>query len=68
LVVFIRVIFLCQLSVAYLHLYFKCPKPKAQEFEGIRQASARFVGKDRVIQPFFLIKNRLCCGGLFGRL
>ena len=32
LVVFIGVIFPCQLPVAYLHLHLRCAKPEAQEF------------------------------------
>ena len=34
LVVFIGMIFLCQLPVAHLHLHHRCAKPEAQEFEG----------------------------------
>jgi hypothetical protein len=68
LVVFIRMVFPCQLPVAYLHLYLQCTKSKAQEFEGIKHASAQFIGKNRIIQPLFWIKNRWRCGGLHGRL
>jgi hypothetical protein len=36
LVVFIGVIFPCQLPVAHLHLHLRCVKPEAQEFAGKR--------------------------------
>jgi hypothetical protein len=52
-VVFIGVVFSSQLHVAYLHLHLQCTKSKLLEFEGMRHTLAYFVGKDRVIQPFF---------------
>jgi hypothetical protein len=53
------VIFPSHLPIANFHLHFRCTKPKAQEFEGMRHATAHFVGKDRVIQPLFLDQEQV---------